>query len=209
MKYNCQDCGKEFNNEIPMFYCDSCKGIVNKNNEGWISIIDKLPKIDQEVEVRYHNKITNDYVIEKSIFSNNCKNNYYFAWVGISNIEDWRPIQEKRHDYSTSDFTEVKCIKCNENYGIVYGYLTNQVKGFLDSLCVECRIKRPDFGKLNRGDIVIIQYRHGTSSDDFYPITFESMNDNSIFTRNSGNHVKKHIKKITRINIEEKTFEEI
>lgn len=71
--------------------------------------------------------------------------------------------------------------------------------------------KRPDFGKLRGGDKIFITY---DERDEIYGVTFKYMTDGYLRSKYHPNHdyidfCKDRIKKITRINLETREFEEI
>ena len=146
-------------------------------SDEWISIQDRLPKLGERIEVETEKPLSiMCATLKKFSFCQKYEpdhryhrhdDSYVFydrKWEIINHVTQWRPLQEKR----------------------------------------------PDFSKLKKDDILLIKYSECENTpDDIYPVRFSSMNDNCIFTYHSGNHVKDHIKKITRINLEKQTFEEI
>lgn len=151
----------------PNYYpCCSNKCFDNytNNDESWIKFADQMPKLKQEIEVKFEDESTYKAKLEYDSYPDRF---FIQSEQGIANVKRckyWRPIKEKR----------------------------------------------PDFSKLKKDDILLLKYRGCENTpDDIYPVRFSSMNDKGIFTYNSGNHVKDLIKKITRINLEEQTFEEI
>jgi len=74
------------------------------------------------------------------------------------------------------------------------------------------REKRPDFGKLNIGDLIVINYNNGDKVTGFYKKIDDRFIELKPFMNDTErNFISVHtgIKKITRINTEDKTFEEI
>lgn len=74
--------------------------------------------------------------------------------------------------------------------------------------------KKPDFGKLNNGDIVILKLTNDKYSTKIgYVYSISEMGICITNYKNIGNgnitHFFENIKKITRINLEKQTFEEI
>ena len=119
----------------------------------WIRVEDRLPGIDTIVELKF-NEYGREYQYSSKLSS----------LVTLSHMTHWRPIPEKR----------------------------------------------PDFSRLRKGDIVVIEYStHKKDVDGLYPIKIHSMNDIVIYSETSGNYLFEGIKKITRINLENETFEEI
>jgi hypothetical protein len=110
-EYTCKDCYKIFKKEIPMLYCDSCKGIIYETNE-WIQFDDQMPKLNQEIEIKF-----NDEQIEKAIFKANRFKEYFvieydsetgIKYANLNRCNYWRPIKEKRPDFKKIKYGDLK-----------------------------------------------------------------------------------------------------
>lgn len=132
----------------------------------WIKVIERLPNINEEVEVyNVHNTIQKAKLM---------KAGFNYCWVPtVWYVEMWRHIQEKK----------------------------------------------PDFSKLNRGDLLLVHYPvedldegraisgHLVAQDK--DILWLSSCYSNYVTYSGHANRKINIKKIIRINIENQTFEEI
>ena len=138
-----------------------------KEND-WISIEDSLPGLNRKVEIKmkdgnkYNSKIQTDNTYLGIIFSRLDRDGTCYA----QNITHWRPIIEKRPDFSRLNERDLISVQ-SHSFHEYTGYLVHVYDEFI---------------RLNQ---------------EFHLIGFEV--DIKI----------KNIKKITRINLEEKTFEEI
>jgi hypothetical protein len=147
----------------------------------WRNIRQELPKINQLVDVKFNHQWLHDTFIEKAKFS--VSNEGFIGFLNskgllydIDRISGWRPIPEKR----------------------------------------------PDFSKLKEGDLIYIDLNYANieyiqnahfflrmDEDEIRTLVFhKSCHGKGCSLCHSGIGIS-GIKKITRINIEEKTFEEI
>jgi hypothetical protein len=69
--------------------------------------------------------------------------------------------------------------------------------------------RKPDFSKLNKGDIIIVEYNIGEKNAGIFEYEKMSTFGRIIYFKNGSQAIDCKIKKITRINLETKEFEEI
>lgn len=143
------------------------------SDDGWIDFEDKMPNLNEEIEIRYYNDIKHDYEICKSNLRYRISSNsFYFDNCGVKKIEDWRPFRKKRPDFG----------KLKEGYLIVYEW-ENKPKNSIGKTA-------GFFDKIYGG--AIQTYSDILSDEGSLDIVNMDL-----------------ITKITRINLEEKKFEEI
>ncbi len=148
-------------------------------SDEWISIQDRLPKLGERIDVETEKPLSiMCATLKKFSFCQKHEpdhryhghdDSYVFydrKWEIINHVTRWRPLQEKR----------------------------------------------PDFSKLNYGDLVAILYHE---REDLYVCFFKKLTEEFFIAachESTGKTIDfpiRNIKKITRINLEKQTFEEI
>ena len=148
-------------------------------SDNWISIEDNLPKIGHIIEIKTEKPLS----IMNATFT----------------IINW--CSENSNYHVNHKHTDVFVFK-----GLIGDYINNVTHWR------PIQEKRPDFGKLKNGDLVIIENVDGFKQAGFFVKIFYSDQFQMSYKSDQSNYfyVKfEKCKKITRINIEKQTFEEI
>lgn len=140
------------------------------SNENWIKFEDEMPKLNQEIEVKYKfgNILKSSLVIGASGFQNclllECENHY----ADIEKLEGWRPLKSENL---------IGCIECTNNFkpkedekicdSCFYGAKKDDWTLFEDKLprlgeLIEIGCK--DNGEINEGKVVLLCTTHVTLS---------------------------------------------
>jgi hypothetical protein len=207
-------------------------------SDEWISVEERLPKIDEVVEL---NQLcsTGTYQTEGKISRED--NNLF--WEVTSReyspglIMSWRPLKENEEDVDVGvdvgvdDKTVItdregnkqpniiiSCGKCYKNLGNIYEI--SEHGAIFNVSCISCleQEKKPDFSKLKEGDFIVIDLNYANIPYAGFFLKIE--NEMRILVFHKSCHGKgcsmchagillTGIKKITRINIDKQTFEEI
>lgn len=135
----------------------------------WISVKESMPGLEKKVEIKFIDNEKENATLKEHIGGIGFFDDSHYSLLPfrLKQITHWRPIPEKR----------------------------------------------PDFSKLRNGDLIVIEYSERRESYTFFVSGFDKSHLNGML----GDHLSggeynfyvEDIKKITRINIENHTFEEI